>query len=188
MNGLSSRRQRSGNTCCRQSFRRSDVARNPEGLRYALLVAVSLHLKSTYTAQAQAIYGSVYGTVTDKTGRRHSQCHDHRNRREQGNLGPGDLQPVGRIHGAESHSGCLRRQGVRRPGSAPWRTVEFRSQPILHPRSTCNSVSASPPKALPLPPRPHSFKPIARTLGLSLTREPFPACPSRGVTLPAFNC
>ncbi len=38
-------------------------------LRYTLLVALVLFtLKSTYTAQAQAIYGSVYGTVTDKTG------------------------------------------------------------------------------------------------------------------------
>ena len=38
-------------------------------LRYALLVAVVLCIcKSTYTAQAQAIYGTVYGTVTDKTG------------------------------------------------------------------------------------------------------------------------
>jgi hypothetical protein len=38
-------------------------------LRYALLLAVALCMcKSTYTAQAQAIYGSVYGTVTDKTG------------------------------------------------------------------------------------------------------------------------
>jgi hypothetical protein len=40
-----------------------------KALRYALLVAVALCIcKSTYTAQAQAIYGSVYGTVTDKTG------------------------------------------------------------------------------------------------------------------------
>ena len=37
-------------------------------------------------------------------------------------------------------------------------------------------------------PKPHSFKPIARTWGLSSTREPFPACPSRVATLPAFNC
>ena len=38
-------------------------------LRYALLLAVALCMcNSTYTAQAQAIYGSVYGTVTDKTG------------------------------------------------------------------------------------------------------------------------
>ena len=40
-----------------------------KALRYALLFAVALCMsKSTYTAQAQAIYGSVYGTVTDKTG------------------------------------------------------------------------------------------------------------------------
>jgi len=40
-----------------------------KALRYVLLVAVALCIcKSTYIAQAQAIYGSVYGTVTDKTG------------------------------------------------------------------------------------------------------------------------
>jgi len=38
-------------------------------LGYALMVAVALCIcKSTYTAQAQAIYGTIYGTVTDKTG------------------------------------------------------------------------------------------------------------------------
>ena len=46
-----------------------------------LLIAMGLLMfKSIHMAQAQAIYGSIYGQVTDQHRRRRAQRHDHRNR------------------------------------------------------------------------------------------------------------
>ena len=58
-------------------------------------------------AGAQAVYGSIFGTVTDKYRRRCSQCHDHRDRHFQGNVCHYPDQWQRRISGAASYRGHL---------------------------------------------------------------------------------
>ena len=90
-------------------------------LRYALLVAVALCIcKSTYTVQAQAIYGSVYGTVTDNTGAAIPNATITVTDKSKGTSVQVTSNQIGRVHGPEPDSGRLRRQGDR----AGFRPVE----------------------------------------------------------------
>ena len=58
----------------------------------------------TRTVQAQAIYGSVYGTITDKTGAAIPNATITVTDQSKGTSVAGDLQSVGRVHGPKSDS------------------------------------------------------------------------------------
>ena len=152
-----------------------------KALRYALLVAVALCIcKSTYTAQAQAIYGSVYGTVTDKTGAAIPNATITVTDESKGT----SVQVTSNESGEYTVPNLIPDVYDVKASAAGFAPVENHWNPGLsrhvtegRPATQCRRRQR---KRNCYHRSPRSFKPIARTSGLFLTKGPFPACPSQG--------
>ncbi len=142
----------------------------------------------TRTAQAQAIYGSVYGTITDKTGAAIPNATITVTDESKGT----SVQVTSNQSGEYTVPNLIpdvydvkASAAGFSPRGEPWNSGLSRHFAQGRPATQCRQ---SPPKASLLLPRHPSCKPIARTSGPSSTKDPFPTCLSRGATLPAFNC
>jgi hypothetical protein len=86
-------------------------------------------------ASAQSVYGSIFGTVTDSTGRSDSRRHGHSKGRGQGHRRYRHLQRIGRLQRPPPYPRRLRPQGHSQGFQGHLRPRASQSRPIPLPVS-----------------------------------------------------